>query len=71
MRQFGAIYVGPYGPLCKENYLTTNNLAGKLEIGALFGVIASTVATNRRVYRITTGRSQITDASPYVRVAQY
>ena len=65
------IYVRPYGPLCREKYLTTNNLAGRLEIGAMFGVIASTVATNRRVYRITTGRSQIIDASLYVRIAQY
>ena len=63
--------MGHYGPLCKEIYLTTNNLAGRLEMAAMLGVAAGKVAINRRVYSITTGRSQIIDASIYIRIAQY
>ena len=65
------IYVGPYGPLCRQNYLNTDNLAGRLEMGAMFGVAASAVAINRRVYRITSDRSQIVEASLYVRIAHH
>ena len=62
---------GSLWSLCRENYLTTNNLAGRLELGAMLGVAAGKVAINRRVYRITTGRSQISDASIYVRIAHH
>ena len=71
LHQFGAIYVGPYGPLCRQNYLNTDNLAGRLEMGAMFGVTASTVAINRRVNRITGDHSQIVEASMYVRSAHH
>ena len=55
--------MGPYYPLRRKNYLNTNNLAGKLDIGTGFGSIAGMVAINRRVYRITSDRSQIIEAS--------
>ena len=71
LHQFGAIYVGPYGPLCRENHLTTNNPAGRLEMGAMFGVSAGKVAINRRVYRITRDGSQIIEASGHVRIAHH
>ena len=65
------IYVRPYGLLCRQDYLNTDNLAGRLEMGAMFGVTASTIAINRRVYRITSDRSQIVEASLYVRIAHH
>ena len=71
MRQFGAIYVGPYGPLCREILLPTNYLAGRLEMAAMFGVSAGKVAINRRVYRITSDRSQSIEAILHVRIAHH
>ena len=66
------MWVPIYSPLCRQNYLTADNiLAGRLEMGAVFGVTASTVAIARRVYRVTTDRSRIIEASLHVRIAHH